>query len=116
MARTEHQIVAYCEHALKSGIPADEIIDTLTNEGESENAVRQGLATAMKRAKKPALVMISAGIVLASLGIGFGLLGLSAGFLYVWPFFPTIIGVVLVCIGAHTFLAIPSMKSPKGPS
>ena len=52
MVRTVHQTNAYCEHALKSGMPVEEIIDALANEGMSEEVVRQGLAVAMKRAKK----------------------------------------------------------------
>ncbi len=111
MVRTVHQMNAYCEHELKRGTPVDEIIVALVTEGMSQEQVRQGLAVAMKRAKKPALVMIAAGIILALLGSGISLLGLSAGLLYIWPFFPIIVGVILLCIGSFTFLAVPSMKS-----
>ena len=100
MPRTQKQLEAYCEDAVRNGIPAGEIISILLSEEMDEDTAREMFIRSRKVARKPALIMIVAGITLSTIGIGSTIWACSGsgGYLFIW-YGPAIAGIVVFCAG-----------------
>ena len=107
MPRTSRQLEAYCKHAIRNGEPSGQIIQLLLSEGIDADAAQDMLSHCSKAARKPALVMISLGALLALIagGATAWVWWSTSGSLVFVCYPPVVAGMITFCVGVYKYLS-----------
>lgn len=66
MSRTTKQLQAYCKHAIKNGLPRDQIISELSSETANQDIANRMYADILRATRKSALIIFVVGVTLSS--------------------------------------------------